>query len=299
MNQPYAPDERRPPECGCYRCTKRRCDLAPRTDGPLGIDPRMAVMFLCSECGNKRCPHAADHANECTGSNEPGQAGSLYEDAPPRCSECFQPDGQPCGNPDGFCPRKHTQRRAENPTPWTDKIAPFTVLDDYERAAAVGMDQAELEERGEVEPYAGHKIMLADNTARMLESMKAAGAIQGYSLQVDKHGAIFRIDPIPAVSLSDHLHQGGEGETTAPESGRRLQREVWPMEAMADYSRVVGEKRTATLEELMALHTAWLAFDDAACQIGYARPWEMTEAYRKLEDARKAFRRLVVGHDVP
>lgn len=33
---------------------------------------------LCSLCGNKRCPHAANHLLECTRSNEPGQPGSLY-----------------------------------------------------------------------------------------------------------------------------------------------------------------------------------------------------------------------------
>lgn len=35
-------------------------------------------MVLCPTCGNKRCPHATDHRNECTGSNEPGQLGSAY-----------------------------------------------------------------------------------------------------------------------------------------------------------------------------------------------------------------------------
>ncbi|WP_233599591.1 hypothetical protein, partial [Citrobacter freundii] len=33
---------------------------------------------VCPECGNKRCPHANDHRNACTGSNEPGQEGSAY-----------------------------------------------------------------------------------------------------------------------------------------------------------------------------------------------------------------------------
>lgn len=36
-------------------------------------------MVLCKVCGNKRCPHATDESLECTGSNEPGQAGSRYE----------------------------------------------------------------------------------------------------------------------------------------------------------------------------------------------------------------------------
>lgn len=37
---------------------------------------------VCPECGNKRCPHANDHNNSCTGSNEPGQVGSAYPAAP-------------------------------------------------------------------------------------------------------------------------------------------------------------------------------------------------------------------------
>lgn len=37
---------------------------------------------VCSECGNKRCPHANDHRNACTGSNEPRHEGSAYPAAP-------------------------------------------------------------------------------------------------------------------------------------------------------------------------------------------------------------------------
>lgn len=35
-------------------------------------------MIVCAICGNKRCPHATDHRNACTNSNEPGQPGSSY-----------------------------------------------------------------------------------------------------------------------------------------------------------------------------------------------------------------------------
>lgn len=41
-----------------------------------------ARFVVCPECGNKRCPHANDHRNACTGSNEPGQPGSAYPGAP-------------------------------------------------------------------------------------------------------------------------------------------------------------------------------------------------------------------------
>ena len=41
--------------------------------------PRVPTrMSLCPICGFKRCPGAADHRNRCTGSNQPGQLGSLY-----------------------------------------------------------------------------------------------------------------------------------------------------------------------------------------------------------------------------
>lgn len=35
-------------------------------------------MVVCRTCGNKRCPKASDHRHACTGSNDPGQAGSVY-----------------------------------------------------------------------------------------------------------------------------------------------------------------------------------------------------------------------------
>lgn len=38
-----------------------------------------SFLVVCSRCGNKRCPHAADHALACTNSNVPGQNGSNYE----------------------------------------------------------------------------------------------------------------------------------------------------------------------------------------------------------------------------
>lgn len=36
------------------------------------------TMSLCPTCGNKRCPKGSAHWQECSGSNEPGQAGSFY-----------------------------------------------------------------------------------------------------------------------------------------------------------------------------------------------------------------------------
>ncbi len=60
------------PKCGsCLKCL----------DGVTiaGIPFAMCRMVFCSVCGNKRCPHATDCRLPCTGSNEPGQDGSVYK----------------------------------------------------------------------------------------------------------------------------------------------------------------------------------------------------------------------------
>lgn len=55
-----------PEKCSCRKCNPIESDSGTR-------------MFICVKCGNKRCPHASDHAFACTNSNEPGQTGSVYE----------------------------------------------------------------------------------------------------------------------------------------------------------------------------------------------------------------------------
>lgn len=61
-------------DCDCLRCCKERRD-AQRMDGVWAIGS--VIRFGCEVCGNKRCPHHSDHRLACTGSNEPGQPGSL------------------------------------------------------------------------------------------------------------------------------------------------------------------------------------------------------------------------------
>lgn len=51
--------------CCCWKCMEARREIR-------------SHMILCPDCGNKRCPKAADHELACTGSNEPGQPGSAY-----------------------------------------------------------------------------------------------------------------------------------------------------------------------------------------------------------------------------
>lgn len=63
--------------CDCFKCTLERPDG--ERDPVFGVRLDMMRMFVCSVCGNKRCPHATSHEFECTGSNEPGQKGSRYE----------------------------------------------------------------------------------------------------------------------------------------------------------------------------------------------------------------------------
>ncbi|MDD5374432.1 hypothetical protein [Acidithiobacillus sp.] len=52
-------------------------------DEALANMPPWNAMFLrrfivCRTCGNKRCPKASAHWQECTDSNEVGQVGSFY-----------------------------------------------------------------------------------------------------------------------------------------------------------------------------------------------------------------------------
>ena len=54
-------------KCYCHTC--RPIDYR---------DPESVYMRLCPNCGNKRCPKATDHRNECSGSNDAGQIGSIY-----------------------------------------------------------------------------------------------------------------------------------------------------------------------------------------------------------------------------
>lgn len=61
------------PACECHRRIKEH-DLR----GPCSLPLNSERMILCPDCGNKRCPKASDHRHSCTGSNEPGQAGSVY-----------------------------------------------------------------------------------------------------------------------------------------------------------------------------------------------------------------------------
>lgn len=62
--------------CECHACIKEHDLRADCFGGALPLSA--SKMVLCPECGNKRCPKASNHRNTCTGSNEPGQAGSVY-----------------------------------------------------------------------------------------------------------------------------------------------------------------------------------------------------------------------------
>lgn len=57
-------------------CWCSACDDDLREQGV--IPPMECRMNLCPDCGNKRCPKATFHGNECTNSNEAGQEGSKY-----------------------------------------------------------------------------------------------------------------------------------------------------------------------------------------------------------------------------
>jgi len=65
--------------CTCHQCIKDN-DIRSEGEGFFSTLPLSATrMILCPLCGNKRCPKASNHRYECTGSNEPGQKGSVYD----------------------------------------------------------------------------------------------------------------------------------------------------------------------------------------------------------------------------
>ena len=58
----------------CYLCEQQWIDSL-----PLGAERLGRHLFIvCQKCGNKRCPKATDHLLPCSGSNDPGQPGSLF-----------------------------------------------------------------------------------------------------------------------------------------------------------------------------------------------------------------------------
>lgn len=64
--------------CHCLRCDAEAWETMPEKLGLDRLSPQARRMYLCPECGNKRCPRSDDHRNACTNSNEPGQPGSRY-----------------------------------------------------------------------------------------------------------------------------------------------------------------------------------------------------------------------------
>ena len=54
-------------KCWCQTCCKNETG-----------EYHLFRMVVCPECGSKRCPRATNHELECSGSNEPGQEGSIY-----------------------------------------------------------------------------------------------------------------------------------------------------------------------------------------------------------------------------
>lgn len=65
------------PDCGkCLNCAIHHM---PEPTSIIPVIGPLNVMWLCPDCGNKRCPHTTDHRLDCTQSNEPNQPGSQYQ----------------------------------------------------------------------------------------------------------------------------------------------------------------------------------------------------------------------------
>lgn len=68
--------DEKPCSMPCHSCIEK-FDIRHTTIPILRLDSD--AMILCEICGNKRCPHASNHVLKCTGSNDPGQIGSIYK----------------------------------------------------------------------------------------------------------------------------------------------------------------------------------------------------------------------------
>lgn len=62
--------------CGCWTCIS---ELKAKQPFPQSLS---FPFIVCPTCGNKRCPKATHHDNECTSSNDPEQPGSRYGGLP-------------------------------------------------------------------------------------------------------------------------------------------------------------------------------------------------------------------------
>jgi hypothetical protein len=71
-----------PPPPSLVRAAMYEESLAREIGQPVALEALNRTMVVCPICGNKRCPHATDPALPCTGSNEPGQPGSIYTAQP-------------------------------------------------------------------------------------------------------------------------------------------------------------------------------------------------------------------------
>lgn len=67
---------RTPFDADCWECASEISDRL--AEAGHWMEAMSFPMFLCPTCGNKRCPRASNHGNECTRSNASGQPGSVY-----------------------------------------------------------------------------------------------------------------------------------------------------------------------------------------------------------------------------
>ena len=65
--------------CDCRQCLRDREEIVH------GFPAELCTFIVCDTCGNKRCPHATDHRNHCTGSNDVGQRAKNVADTDAPC----------------------------------------------------------------------------------------------------------------------------------------------------------------------------------------------------------------------
>lgn len=88
-----------PGAAGCQKCDGERLAALVKKTGDW--TDGFGGMIVCASCGNKRCPKATFHGNQCSGSNAPNQSGSSYQIC---CCEWADTDDRFFGAPSNINP---------------------------------------------------------------------------------------------------------------------------------------------------------------------------------------------------
>lgn len=203
--------------CWCHKCNEGRLVN--------GIPFAMTQMIVCPICGNKRCPHASDHALACTASND-----SMAVSAAPKAEPCVGNDPTcPCQDGDA-CHYRDADGIKAWPAPQTERTCTCAPEDNppipcARKYAFTACMQAQAE------PKLG-ELMLEQRRSRVVagaypDGNPNAGAMMAQTSQAEP------IDP-HMIAAEDRFPDDdgpvilGEPDVLTPDDVRRVTRRAEP-----------------------------------------------------------------------